>query len=207
MNSSEMTTEELQAFHDREGYWPTRYVPRVVTAKDLARQQAKKLQSALRTGFLANWRRPLHWTEPPLFDNPGRMYEQLGHEEFTRQVTEYYEAIRRLHCQRASKEHTRWAIKQILRMFETQVRGFRGQEVSAKGKIFGKSSGQEKWGRSRSPKYQDILVLPETLAEHGRFSQEELEGYLRAYAIPMEEQRAVARLIRLKLEALWGVQL
>jgi hypothetical protein len=200
-----MTPEERRAFFEKEGYWPTTYVPRKFSAKELAAQQAKRLQMASRLSTLRGWKAPLHWLEPPLFRNPGAMYEELGHEEFSRQVEEYYAAIREQHCSKAHREHIRWAIRQVLRNFETQVRGFRGQSVGRKGSIFGKSSGQEYHKASRT--YSDILVLPEDLAsEDGRLVHE-IEGHLRAYAVPEEELALTTRIVKARLRATWGVRL
>ena len=202
-----MTPEESQAFFDANGYWPMGAVaePRL-SPKLLAKRSAERLQLSLRSQFLKGWRAPLHWTAPPLFENPGSMYEELGHEEFCRQVAEYYASIGQASFERASRLHTRWAIKQILRTFETHVRGFKSQSVSSRGKVFYKASGTEKWGAPHRPHYQDILTMPEVLAEDGRVVVD-LDAYLKAYAVCPEDLEAASKLTRAKLSQIWGVKL
>src|ERR1700688_1927650 len=123
-----MTPEERQAFFDKEGYWPTTYVQVKYSPAALKKQQAERdkasgIAARMQFRFLTGWRTPLHWRVPPTFVNPGRIYEELlhnlraaeGHEEFLRQVEEYYAAIRDTRVEAASRVHTKWAIRQILR--------------------------------------------------------------------------------------------
>ena len=201
-----MTPEERQQFFEREGYWPTTFVQVKFSPKAVAKRAAERLQLSLQSRFLRGWRTPLHWTAPPAFENPGFMYQELGHEEFCRQVQEYYAAIGQASYDKASREHTRWAIRQILRTFETAVRGFRGQSVGRKGSIFAKSQGQEKFGQGPRAVYQDILTMPEVLAEDGRLVHD-LAGYLRAYAVCPEDLPGAERLAKARLSRIWGVKL
>jgi hypothetical protein len=205
-----MTPQQRQMFFDREGYWPcdpVKVVIKRLSPKERQRQVARDLQLSLQGRYLRGWRAPLHWVEPPLFERPGLMYEELGHEEFLKQVGEYYESISALHCDRVHREHTRWAIRQILRNFETHVRGFRGQSVGRKGSIFGKGSGQEKWGPKFRPHYADILTMPEDIgSEDGRLVNE-IEMHLRNYAVPEAEIAQSAAEVRTRLEAIWGIKL
>jgi hypothetical protein len=208
------TPEERQSFFDEKGYWPCDPVivriskPRFTPRGGSSAVNSAALQLSLRGRFLRGWRAPLHWLEPPLFEKPGLMYEELGHEEFSRQVEEYYASIRDAHCSSVFRAHTKWAIRQILRNFETHVRGFRGQSVSARGgRITNYSKGQEKWGREHAPKYQDILTMPEDIGkEEGRLVNE-IEAHLRAYAVPEMEIAASAAEVRAKLERIWGIKL
>ena len=182
---------------------------RPLSARRQAEQKAKSLQVALRDSLLKGWRAPLHWTVPQAFDNPGRMYEELGHEEFLRQVTEYYGIIRDLRVERAQRAHTKWAIRQILRTFETHIRGFKGQHVGQssqygrRGAIFYRASGQEQLPSGR---YRDIITMPDELAANGRLVAD-LEAYLRAYGVSGRELGAASRLVKAKLEGQWGVKL
>jgi hypothetical protein len=205
-----MTPQERQEFFNKEGYWPMDALiirPPKLSKRDLAKQAAGKLLTASRGAFLRGWRAPLHWIEPPLFQNPGFMYEELGHEEFLRQVSEYYEGISQLHCEKAYRQHARWAVKQILRNFETHVRGFRGQSVGRRGGIFPKASGQEKWGPDFRPHYEDILTLPESIGKEDGRLVNDIAGHLRAYAVPEDQIEALAAEVRLRLESIWGIKL
>ena len=198
-----MTPEEGQRFFEEHGYYPTsqRVVKR---AKPTAHSSASRLHSLLHYRFIAAWKRPLHWEIPRLYENPGQMYEQLGHEEFLRQVTEYYSAIRDIRLEEASRVHTKWAIQQILRTFKTHVLGFRGQSVSARGgKIWNRASGQEHHIASNT--YTDILTLPETLVEDGRVVKD-MDGYLRAYLVRPEDLDAAQKAALRQLEVTWGVK-
>jgi hypothetical protein len=219
LNPSNLSPEETQAFFDKNGYWPMTKPVKVIkpSARELARRAKKdprSLMQNLHSSFLRGWRAPLHWTVPMAFEQPGKIYELLchelgpeeGHEEFLRQVADYYGLIRENHVNKAQELHTRWAIRQICRIFETQVRGFRGQSVGRKGAIFPRSSGQEKYGPPNKPKYQDILTLPETLIADGRFSRSELEGYLRAFAVREKDVEAAAKEVQSRLARTWGVK-
>jgi hypothetical protein len=201
-----MIPEERQAFFEREGYWPTTFVQVKFSPKAVAKQAAQRLQLSLQSRFLRGWKAPVHWTVPPAFENPGLMYEELGHEEYCQQVQEYYSALGRISYEKASREHTRWAIRQILRTFETAVRGFRGQSVGRKGSIFARSSGQQKFGSGPRATYQDILTMPEDLARDGRLVWN-LESYLRAYAVCPEDLPMAERLAKARLSRIWGVKL
>jgi hypothetical protein len=191
-----MTPEERQAIFDKEGYWPTEYVPRKPSQRELAEQRANRLQAGLRSTATRGWKAPLHWSVPPAFDRPGRIYEELGHEAFCEAVQEYYQAISQAHLTRAGEVHTRWAIRQILRTFETHVRGFRGQSVS-------KGGPYSRGGRVFATA-SDVLVLPETLKQDGRLLAD-LEGYLAAYGVRPEDRPMARQTILLKLNQSWGI--
>lgn len=198
-----MTPEERQKFYEEHGYVPasTRIVKK---ARPASQATASRFHSLLHARFMAAWRRPLHWEIPRLFENPGHMYEILGHEEFLRQITEYYSAIRDIKVEQVQRVHTKWAIQQILRTFKTHVLGFRGQSVSAKGgKIWARASGQEHHVASNT--YTDILTLPETLVEDGRVVKD-MDGYLRAYLVRPEDLEPAQKAALRQLEATWGVK-
>lgn len=214
-----MTPEERKAFFDKEGYWPTNFVqvkfsPKAIAKQQAAQDKASRLAAGQQARFLTGWRTPLHWKVRPAFEQPGRIYEALlheygpeeGHQEFLRQVEEYYSAIRDIRVEKASRAHTKWAIRQILRTFGTHVRGFRGQSVGRKGSVFYRSMGQEKFGPPARPRYADILMLPETLAEDGRVVWD-MQAYLNAYGVREEDRAMAQRLIRIRLNATWGLKL
>ena len=195
-----MTPEERrkrQEFFEREGYFPMAFVEPKVSAKALAERAAYQLQQSLRSGLQRGWKAPLHWTVPAAFAQPGLMYERLGHKAFCEAVEDYYARIREVRVEKARQMHTKWAVRQILRTFETHVRGFRGQSVSkagpygSGGRVFDVAS--------------DVLVLPETLVEDGRLMSE-LPYYFHAYGVPQEQWAAVDRLVRAKLTGKWGVK-
>lgn len=208
-----MTPDERQQFFDREGYWPMAEIRiRPLSARQQKLADAQKLQASLRHSLLKGWRAPLHWMVPQAFKHPGLVYEELGHEEFLKAVEDYYAAIREAHVVEAQRVHTKWAIRQILRTFETHVRGFRGQSVGAssqygrKGAVRYFASGQEKWGPEHRPHYQDILTLPEKLAEDGRLVHD-LDGYLEAYGVSAASRETAAALVKATLEKTWGVKI
>jgi hypothetical protein len=214
-----MTPEERQAVFDKEGYWPTEFVqvkfsPKAIAKQKEAQDKASRIAAGIQARFLTGWRTPLHWRVQPAFEHPGRIYETLryelgeqeGHEEFLRQVVEYYSAIRDIRVEKASRAHTKWAIRQIIRTFATHVRGFKGQSVGRKGSVFYRSMGQEKFGPPNRPRYEDILMLPETLAEDGRVVWD-MQAYLQAYGVRQEDRAVAQRLIRAKLNATWGIKL
>jgi hypothetical protein len=193
-----MTSQEMREFFNREGYWPMPPMPeRKLSSRDLADMAARRLQQSLKGSFLRGWKAPLHWTVPPAFEKPGRIYEQVGHEEFCRMVEDYYANISQVRVEKACRAHTKWAIRQILRTFETHVRGFRGQSVSkagpygSGGRIFDVAS--------------DVLVLPETLVQDGRLIAY-LRDYLKTFGVRKEDLEASERLIKFQLTRKWGIQ-
>jgi hypothetical protein len=189
---------ERQKFFEQNGYFPMKFVERRVSQRELAERAAQQLQQSLRqAGSQKGWKAPLHWTVPAAFARPGLIYERIGHEAFCEAVEEYYARIREAKVERAGELHTRWAIRQILRTFETHVRGFRGQSVSKAGPY---GSGGRVFDIA-----SDVLVLPETLVEDGRLMND-LPYYFHAYGIPQEQWPAVDRLIRAKLTGKWGVK-
>jgi len=199
-------SEELsgQQFFELNGYYPTTFrEPKPSLSRSTTK--ARGAYQASRALALRGRSLPLHWTVPPAFENPGLVYETLGHEAYCEQVRSYYETIRDAKVEQAQAWHVRWAIRACLRTFETHVRGFRGQSVGKRGGIFGKSSGQEKYGSGSRATYQDILVLPETLIEDGRLVAD-LKGYLRAYGVPEQQWAVAERLVRSRLSKAWGVK-
>ena len=198
--SPALTSEERQRFFDENGYWPDmKFVepkPRQQKAKRAG--NAVGLMQGARNRFVAHWKWPLHWQESPAFENPGRMYQELGHEEFLRQVTDYYQGIAQGHLGSARTQHTKWAIRQILRNFEAAVRGFRGQAVS-------RGSQYARGGRVFATA-SDVLTLPETLVQDGRLLGE-LDAQLRAYGVPEQDRPVAAELVRMDLRKRWGVKL
>lgn len=205
-----LTPQEMREFFEKNGYYPMPAMvvrPRARVSPDARPKGANALLLST-ASILRGWKAPLHWTEPPLFRNPGQMYELLGHEEFLEQITDYYSTIRELHCQRAFRAHAKWAIKQILRNFETHVRGFRGQSVSSKGgRITGYSSGQEKWGPEFRPHYVDIVTLPEEIGKDDGRLVNEIASHLRAYAVPESQIEECTLEVKKRLEAQWGIKL
>lgn len=187
-----MTETSNQEFFEQHGYYPTTFVAQTFSASKSLSRSTQKTPNAFRASLaLRGWRRPLHWTVPPAFEHAGRAYESLGHEAYCQQVREYYESIRDGNVSQAQLEHVRWAIRACLRTFETHVRGFRAQAVGRNGSLFSTAS--------------DVLVLPEVLMADGRLVAD-LKGYLRAYAVPVEQWPAAERLVKLRLSRIWGVK-
>lgn len=179
-------------FFKQHGFYPTKVAPpRPVKAKPASSTAAHTAMQSARHLALRGWKAPLHWAVPPAFEYPGKVYEEIGHEAFCQLVREYYEGIKNYNCDRAARTHVKWAVRQILRTFETHVRGFRKQSVSKRGGLFNTAS--------------DELTLPETLIKDGRIIWD-LTAYLRCYGVPAEQWDAINRLLRTKLTLKWGVR-
>ena len=179
-----------EEFFQQNGFYPTVYKAPKPRSNEFPRSTPKpgRFGPAL---ALRGWRAPLHWAVPPAFEKPGLVYQTIGHEAFCEQVRSYYEAIRDIHVDRAQRAHVKWAIRALLRTFETHVRGFRRQEVGRKGSLFVTAS--------------DVVQLPETLVAEGRLMAD-LKDYLRAYAVPREKWPLTERLVKARLTQLWGVK-
>lgn len=174
------------------GFYPTKVAPpRPIKARSASTTAARALGAMQHVRQLAlRGRKALHWSVPPAFEYPGKVYSEIGHEAFCELVKEYYEGIKNARCESAARTHTKWAVRQILSKFETHVRGFRKQAVSRRGGLFNTAS--------------DELVLPEVLIKDGRLMWD-LSAYLYCYGVPKQEWPAVERLLRAKLTLKWGV--
>lgn len=139
----------------------------------------------------AFWRGVPHWNVPPAFSDPGKALAELGVTAYKEAVKQYYEQLTQTGVERAQRTHSKWAVRQVLRAFETHIRGFRRQDVGARGGIFTVAS--------------DELVQPEQLWANGRLVAD-LQGIIRQYQVREDLREAAVRLVRAKLRRLWGLR-
>jgi hypothetical protein len=140
---------------------------------------------------LASWRRVPHWNVPPAFENSGKALTDLGPELYKEAVREYYASICANGVNRAQRTHSKWAVRQVLRTFETHVRGYRRQDVGRRGGVFHTAS--------------DELIRPETLWSDGQLVAD-LKGIIARYQVAGNLREATERLARQKLKLLWGLK-
>jgi hypothetical protein len=143
-------------------------------------------------GHLARafWRGVPHWDVPPAFEDAGKAYSLLGEEAYKAAVYEYYQQIGATGLERAQRTHSRWAVRQVLRTFETHIRGYRRQSVGARGGIFHTAS--------------DQLVHPQKLWDDGQLVAD-LEGIIVRYQVRSDLREATVRLARQRLKSMWGL--
>lgn len=139
---------------------------------------------------LARWREIPHWNVPPAFENCAKAYSELGEEAYIAAVSEYYQQIAQNGLDRAQRTHSRWVVRQVLRTFETHIRGYRRQTVGARGGIFHTAS--------------DELIHPTVLWRDGQLVAD-LEGIVHRYQVRSDLREATVRLVRSRLRSLWGL--
>jgi hypothetical protein len=126
-----------------------------------------------------------HWDVPRAFDSPGRAIAELGLDAYKRAVAEYYGNIRELGVQHAQKAHGRWVVRQCVRNFETMLRRFE-RHNGERGTV------------------QGALLDPLDLYRNS-FMMVDIAHVLKRWQVREDLREACERLLRMKLESLWGV--
>jgi hypothetical protein len=126
-----------------------------------------------------------HWDVPRAFEHPHIAIAELGVEAYKAAVAEYYGNIRDLGVQHAQKLHGRWVVRQCVRNFETILRHFR------------------RYNGERGTK-QGMLIDPLELYRSGTMMVD-IAHVLKRWQVREDLREACERLLRMKLESLWGV--
>ena len=152
------------------------------------RTVAVKSKNPLLTGFssLAKRRGHIpHWDVPRAFDSPGRAIAELGLDNYKAAVAEYYGNIRELGYAQAQRAHGRWVVRQCVRNFETMLRRFE-RHNGERGTV------------------QGALLDPLDLYRNS-FMLVDIAHVLKRWQVREDLRDACERLLRMKLETLWGV--
>jgi hypothetical protein len=126
-----------------------------------------------------------HWDVPRAFAEPSQAMAELGVEAYKRAVAEYYAGVRELGVEQAQRAHGRWVVRQCVRNFETMLRRFE-RHNGERGTV------------------QGALLDPLDLYRNS-FMMVDIAHILKRWQVREDLRKACERLLRMKLETLWGV--